>query len=390
LVTRKTLLKTTLPLLVLSLGFVLFTAMVKFRKEPARVEKASPGLLVRTVVVKPKNTRMVVTAYGTVSPKIQVDLIPQVAGQVVELSEAMVQGGSFRNGDALVRIDPRDYELAVEKARADVARAEYELVREQKEGEIARKEWDMVAGDGETPFSTPPGDDSLLFRGPQRRLAEANLDAAKARLREALLSLDRTVITAPFNGRVRAEAVDKGQYVSTGKVLATVYGTDSAEIVFPVPDEDLAWFELPGASVLVSSEFGGHRHEWLGRVVRSGGSVDTGSRLVDVIVEVEDPFNRKNTHPAAKAPLIVGMFVEGRIQGQELPSVTVVPRYALREGNTVWVYANPAGELRIRSVDVIRVTEGEALIGAGLKEGEQVIVSRIDAVTDGMKVRKAE
>ncbi len=395
---KKSLLKIVLPLLVLGIGVLIFGALVRLRKEPVRTERPAPGLLVRTQPVRLTDVQVEVSVFGTVAPKVQVDLIPEVAGRVVELSPSMVQGGFVAEGETLVRIDPRDYELAVARAQADVARAEFELLREEKEGEIARQEWELVNRAGMNPTGDPPTDDSLLFRGPQSKLAEANRDAAEARLREARLALERTFIRAPFSGRVRTESVDEGQYVSPGKVIATIYGTDSVEIMFPVPDADLGWFAVSeqatgktrkGSRVLVRATYGGQMHEWTGQVIRTGGAIDPGSRLVNVMVEVPDPYNLGKSHPKARAPLTVGMFVEGRIQGTALKNVAVLPRYALREEGTVWVFRQP-GVLQIRPVEVARATEDEVIVTGGLEDGDEIIISRIDAVTDGMKVREAQ
>ena len=395
---KKTVLKVVLPVLVLGLGVLIFMAMVRLRKEPDRVERPSLGMLVRTIPVSLADTRVEIPVFGTVAPKVEVDVIPEVSGRVVELSPSMVQGGFVSKGEILLRVDPRDYELAVHRAQADVARAEYELVREKQEREIARKEWELLNKAGMHPGEDLPSEDSLLLRGPQSKLAEANRDAAQARLDEARLALERTVIRAPFRGRVRNESVDEGAYVSPGKVLATIYGTDMAEIFFPVPAEELGWFRVPDrpgsrasgfTPVRVRAEYGARTHEWIGRVVRTGGAIDTASRLVNVVVEVDDPYDLNNSHPAADAPLTAGMFVEGHIQGEALQNVATIPRYALRDGDTVWVFREP-GELEVRKVSVARLSEGEAIVGAGLAEGERVIVSRIDAVTDGMKVRQVE
>ncbi|NOY45217.1 MAG: efflux RND transporter periplasmic adaptor subunit, partial [Deltaproteobacteria bacterium] len=236
---------------------------------------------------------------------------------------------------------------------------------------------------GEDP---PPDDDSLLFRGPQLRQARAELEAARARVATAELALERTVLRAPFAARVRSEAVDLGQYVSPGKAVARLYATDAVEVVFPVATEDLGWIGRPdpktGPMAELEGTFG-RPGRWRGRVVRTEAVVDEASRTVGLVVRVPDPFR------PGRVPLPVGLFVTGRIQGRVLRGVFPLPREALREGGVVWV-VDGAGRLRFRPVEVVRVEGDRALVSRGLSAGDRVVVTRVDAATDGMAVRVAE
>lgn len=393
---KKKILKIVLPIIVLLIGAAVAVAFVLSRKAPPRVQSPPLGPLVRTFPVEVQDVTVTVTGHGTVSPKMEVELAAEVSGRVVGVSPHMVNGGFFRRGDLLVNIDPRDYELAVARAEADVARYTYELTRERQEADIARREWQILSRGSENNQISEPDEESLIFRGPQLKLAEANLDAARARLKEARLALERTSVKAPFNGRVKSESVDVGQYLTPGKVLALIYGTDSAEIVLPLPDEELRWFDTDmfgnssgsrKAAVTIRTSFSGKVHEWAGRVIRTEGSIDSASRLVNVVVEVSDPYSSGKR--SGSVPLTVGMFVEGEIKGRTLRQAAVIPRSALRNGDTVWL-AMDTGVLEMRKVSAARVTEHNAYITAGLAQGDRAILSRIDAVTDGMKIRVAE
>jgi hypothetical protein len=85
--------------------------------------------------------------------------------------------------------------------------------------------------------------------------------------------------------------------------------------------------------------------------------------------------------------LLPGSFVDVSISGRTLRDVVALPRDAIRDRDTVWVYSD--GRLRIREVQVLRADREQSLIGSGLTHGELVILSPLDAVTDGMKVRIA-
>jgi RND family efflux transporter MFP subunit len=397
----KNLLKIVLPLLVLALAVVGAKKLMESRTPPPQKPRVHLGPLVKVVAATPEDAAVKVKAFGTVRPKNQVAITPQVAGKVVELSPSLKSGGFLKEGELVLRVDARDYELAVEKARAEVAKAQYELARAEEEATIARREWELMGqhdrGGRDGGSRELPGDESLVFHGPQLKLARTGVAAAQARLDEAELALSRTWIVAPFQARVLDESVDLGQYVTVGKSVATLYATDAAEIAFSVRDEELAWLGdfaqtlhagKAGAKVDVRADYAGQATVWPGRVVRTEGAVDAASRTINLVVEVADPYK------SGRAPLVVGSFVEGEIRGKTLSGVFALPRHALSNddgGNgdvTVWVVEGD--QLRLHPVEVARIDGTVAYVSAGLGEGDRVVVSRIDAATEGMKVRVAE
>lgn len=367
-----------LPILVLLAGAGATAALISSRKVPERVERPVRGPLVTVERVAASDVEVEVTGHGEVSPRVRVDLAPQVTGRIVEVHPSLVTGGRLRAGATLLAIDPRDYELAVDRSRAAVASAETVLEREQAESEAARAEWRDVHGD-----EAPP---ALLAREPQIREARARLAAARADLADAELDLERTRLTLPFDGLVIEESADVGQLVSAGQKVATVYGTRAVEVRVPLADGELAWFDLPQAGgaapdAVVSTKFAGELHSWTGRVDRLEGQVDPRSRMVNVVVVVDRPFDGAGGRP----PLYPGTFVDVTIEGRRLEDVVTVPRSALREGDQVWVVAE--GVLDIRDVEVLRRDRGRAYLGRGLEPGESIVTSSLDAVTDGMAVR---
>lgn len=374
-------LKGLLPLIVLVLGAAAAAWIVSARRAPDRVERPPLGPMVEVMPARITNVPVVVTGHGEVVPRVSVDVVPQVAGRVVKVHPSLVAGGFFRAGETLVVIDPRDYELVVERAQAAVARAQVSLQREQAEAVVAKEEWDELH-----PSEDAPG---LVVREPQIRQAEAELAAAEADLAAARLNLERTHVSVPFDGVVVSESVDVGQFVGSANRLATVYGTDVVDIRVPLDSRELAWFDVPsrdggeGPRAEVSADFGGFKSTWEGRVTRMEAQVDQSSRMVHVVVEVNDPYDSSEGHPA----LLPGTFVDVRIFGRTLEDVAPIPRYAVRDGDRVWVFDN--GTLSIRQVRVLRSDRQQTLVADGIEDDELVIVSSLDAVTDGMAVRNA-
>jgi RND family efflux transporter MFP subunit len=375
-------LKIVLPIAVLFAGIAGAMLLASSRKAPPRVERAAPGPLVEVLVADPTDVPIVVEGHGEVVAKVAVEVVPQVVGRVVEVSPSMVAGGFFKADQMLFVIEPRDYELGVDRSQAAVARAEVQLERELAEATVARQEWDELHP-GEAPSS------GLVVREPQVRQAKAELEAARADLAVARLNLERTRVSLPFDGVVVSENVDLGQFVTTGRALATVYGTDAVEVRVPLKRGELGWFDIPNGSgrtgprAEVSAGVAGVTHTWEGRVVRMEAQLDATSRMAHVVVEVARPFAASGGRP----PLMPNTFVDVRIFGSTLDDVVPLPRHALRDGERVWVFDD--GSLRILDVDVARADRERVYVSAGLEEGDEVIVSALDAVTDGMKIRAA-
>jgi RND family efflux transporter MFP subunit len=377
----RSILKIVLPLVVVIAGVGVAVLVAFSKKTPDRVERPSLGPLVEVIRAGVEDVPVIIQGHGEVVPRVAVDVVPQVAGQVVEVHPSLVAGGFFRAGQPLVVIDPRDYELSVERAQAAVARSLVNLEREQAEADVAREEWNELH-----PGEEPTG---LVVREPQIRQAEAELAAAEADLAVAKLNLERTRISLPFDGVVVSESADVGQFVGGTSRLARVFGTDVVEVRVPLDSRELAWFDIPNGNAVtspkaeVSASFGGSLSTWEGRVTRMEAQVDQTSRMVHVVVEVKSPYVTSEDRPA----LLPGTFVDVRIFGRTLPDVVPIPRFAVHEGGSVWVYDD--GKLTIRRVQVLRSDRNQTLVASGLEAGEQVIVSSLDAVTEGMTVRNA-
>ncbi len=377
-----------LAIIVVVLGVVGAYVLIKMRKPPQRKEPEKRPPLVEVERLQMRDIQMVISGYGAASPKVEVEIVPEVAGKVVNVHPQLKAGGLIRAKEQILQIDPRDYELAVQQANAAVAEAQVKLDTETAEAQVARKEWEELH-----PNTEP--NSPLVLRLPQIRRAEAALESAKAQLAIAKLKLERTNLLLPFDALIISERVDLGQYVVVGQPLGVAYGIESVEIEVPLEDKELAWldvFENPVAfngskppvkrtTAQVKADFAGSEHIWEGRVVRTTGQVDKTSRMVLVVVEVANPFDTSGGRP----PLLSGVFAEVLIKGKILKNGIAVPRDAIREGNRVWVVSD--GQLHIRTLEIARADKDFAYITSGLDDGAEIVVSSLDAVVDGMAVR---
>lgn len=382
--TKKRLFQIVLTLGVIAIGALGMIKLTQSRPQIQRQKAVAPLLVVRTMGVTTASRSVIIQGEGTVRPLQEIDLVPQVDGKVVHIAPSLINGGRFKKGEFLLEIEPEDYRLAVTLAQAKVKSSESLLRLAEEEAAVAREEWSQLyMDDAEKEVEPTP----LVLKQPQLAAARAKLDADKADLQKAMLHLERTRIKAPFDGRVDKEDVDLGQYVRPGEKLATIFSTDSAEIVVPLNNDSLQWFHVPGftpgqgpgAVVTIRARIAGRDLTWKGRVVRAEGKLDEQTRMVRVVVRVDNPYE-------ARPPLAMGLFVTVEIQGHEIPDLSVIPRSALREGSMVWV-VDTDNRLRFRKVQVARIDGDQVQISSGLRTGDQVVVSHVKAVTDGMEVR---
>ncbi|MDE0125644.1 MAG: efflux RND transporter periplasmic adaptor subunit [Bryobacterales bacterium] len=381
-------LKVVLPLFVLALGIWTAKALIDSYEPPKIEPVVVEPPLVRVVRAERTNLTLKVHAEGTVAPRTESRLVPEISGRVTEVSPSLAAGGFFDEGDVLLKLDTRVYELAITRAEEALERARLRLTVERQEAEIARQEWEAL-GTGEP--------SPLLFREPQIAEVQSSLAAAEAALEQASYDLDRTVLRAPFAGRVRSKQVDVGQFVQRGETLATLYSVDVAEVRLPIPNSELEFCDLPlayrdgktsaeGPGVVLKALFAGEEHSWQGRIVRTEGEIDPRTRMVNAIAQVEDPYTRGRD--SRRPPLAVGMFVHAEIEGNRVRDVICLPRSAMRGENVVYV-VDSRGRLRFRTVVPLRHEREVVLVREGLEEGDFICVSPMEAAVDGMTVRTA-
>ena len=376
----KTILVPALVLLLSAVGAFILVATAP------SVENTTPDHTVSAVRVRdpqPQSVPMWVKSQGTVAPRTESALVPEVSGRVVWVSPALVSGGFFSEGEPLIRVERRSYEMAVARAKAGVERGKGEV-------NFAADELNRQHGLSKRNVASP-AQLSQAIRSDQ--VARANLTDAEVGLEQARWDLERTTMLAPYDGRVREERVDVGQVVSPGTSIATLYATDYAEIRLPVADHQLAYLNLPGYGTRESDElprvelnarFAGTEHTWHGSVVRTEGEIDPKSRMVHVVARVEDPYAMQAENKS-NAPLAVGLFVQARIQGPAAEDVVVVPRYAMRDANHILVIDHE-DRLRVREVEILRIDGEDVLIRGALGPGERLCVSPLQIVIEGMKV----
>lgn len=375
--------KIVIPLLLIALGGA---AMAYFKNTAPKVKRMRPKPPVTAVDVMPvvkTDAPAIIKAMGTVVPSREITLRARISGEVQSLSQQFTPGGYVAKGEALVTLDPSDYEVALQKAKSSLEKAEADLSIEKGSQTIAREELRLLS---ETAGDTVTETD-LLLRKPQLQQARAAVTSARAELRQTQLNLERTVVKAPFNALVVERNVNLGSHVSTQDSLATLVSTDEYWIEAVVPVDRLSALDFNrkgGAQVAITSQAG--NGEWQGTLVRTTGKLSDKSRMATVIIAVPDPLG---IHGAGDhSPLILDDYVSVVIQGRILPSVFELPRSSLRDGNTVWIYND--GTLTIHPVVPVWKQDDRVFIRDGLTADNLIITSDLSTPVAGMRLALSE
>ena len=379
------LLKIILPVAFIVAAVVASFAMIQTRPEAPKEAVSKPALLVSVATARREPIEFVVRSRGLASPRTQTTLVSEVSGQIAEVSPAFVSGGFFARGDMLIRIDPRNYETVVKRARAEVAKARTGVATENALAGYAFEDWERLR---ELNTATGPASE-LTLRKPQLQEALAELESKEAELEKVEEDLQRTVIRAPYDGMVREKLADVGQYVNVGAQLARTFAVDLAEVRLPVTQKDLRFLDLGKLDaggelpVVLSASIGDQQFDWEARVVRSEGVFDAGSRVLYVVAQMNDPYDLADS---GREPLRMGTFVTAAITGLPGGELVAVPRHALSRGTTLWV-VDANSTIQPRTVGVVRTDEDLAYLDRGVADGEIYVTTPIDHPLPGMRVR---
>lgn len=373
--------KVGIPFIILVTAIVVATLLVVSKEKPEKKTEEESKFIVETMTYQFEDIEFLVYAQGSVQPKNRTVLSAQVGGKVVRLSDNFVEGGFFNKGDVLVEVESDDYKTDLLLAEAELARAQAALEEEIARGRVAEQEWRSVN-------NTPAPE--LGLRKPQLAREQANLQAAEAQLLRAKRNLERTKIRAPYDGLVKKRNVNIGQVITVAGQLGEIFATDVAEVRLPLTDNDIAFIgdiEQRQPSVVLQARVAGETRFWQGAMVRNEAVLDESRRVIFGVVQVLDPYNRKqNTH---QIPLRFGRFVKAEITGIEVDNVVKLPREVGRLDGTV-LTVDAESSLHINEVGVVRSDETYLYISSGLPATHQVVLSAVPNPYQGMPVKVLE
>jgi len=359
-------------------GAVLVAAVLVITKPKA--EKVLPpkrAELVNVQSLKPTDETVVLQLTGTATPARWVKLRSRVSGEVVGIAPGFIDGGLLTEGEAMLTLDPVDYELALAQSEAALEKARFDYKIELGRQDVAKREWELLKPEG----AVSALEKELALRTPHLKASQAALQAAEANLKKARLNLERTRIKAPFNAVVLSRNANLGSQAAPQDVLAELAGTDAYWVTVSIPVDRIRWITIPGSTARIYS---GNDSVRVGTVIKLLGDLEEKGRMARLLIEVKDPLAQRPEN-RGKKPLLLGEYVRVDIDGKVLNQVFSIPRNALRENAQVWLVTS-TNTLATRKVEILWRDAERVLVSEGLSAGEQLILSDITAPIPGMDV----
>jgi RND family efflux transporter MFP subunit len=281
----------------------------------------------------------------------------------------------------LLRMDPSHHSAELANARANLAAAEHAYAR--TEATVRSSGVDLDASRK-----------TKLARGTyQLDEARARLDVARQAVRLAEAQLAKTIVRAPFEGRVAKKMIDTNEVATIGRPIAQIYSTDAAEVRLPLSMEQFQLIDVPEQynnqrsstrePLVVFTEANSDFH-WIGRIKRSEGFINPSNRLIYVIAKVTQPYAQDPAQPQ-RPPLIAGTFVEATIQGRAHENVATLPLEAVHEADQVWIL-DKDNRLQFRHVKVLYRGLDRAYITNGLDNGMRVVLTPLEVSAENMEL----
>ncbi len=412
-----------------------FLFVIQQRDDDA-VEATATEAIARPVAAlnaEPAPIEVVITGFGRVEAVRTWEAVSQVDGRVLNAAEALAAGSIVEAGSTLLRVDPRSYEIARDRAAANLQTAEAQLAELDAQAESLSEQIALERRIEAVFQAERDRQRQLLDRGAiaesrleqaerdlitqQRRVldiqnqidlipvqrvsAEATRRTREVELEEAERDLSNTEIVAPFKGRVLEEDVSEGEYIRPGDRLLTLAAVDAVEITAEVQpsevgaalslllpsaddgsvlldllDQDAARQALntSGIEAVVILSQGG-RHEYAAQIERVDGTIDESTGTIGIVVRV--PNGGLPDLDLRRPPLTIGAFVSVAFRGTTGSDWRAVPRGSLQlEAEETFVYvADAADTLRRRPAERLGQVNGRAIIDATLEDGDRILVA---------------
>lgn len=405
---------------------LLFKLMVDARDRSDRSPPESSMATVRAIDSVHRPSDRVWTGFGTARTMRSAELIAEVSGRVVERPEGIEAGRPVERGDLIIQLDDADYLNALDSARQALKSIEAQLDGLDVEAEQTRLQVQYASDEIEAAKRDLSRIDEAIAAGagnagerdallaallrsqrqraalqqqldliPSRRLAlQAELASQRAQERIAKLNVERASIRAPFDAQLQSVAPREGDWVGAGTEVARVVDLSRLEVPLRLPASSSSWVRPGDAAELWVREPVGEPG-WIGQIVRIAPEADTASRTITVFVELKQD-------PEDPDRLLPGQFVHGRVRTHDKHDRVILPRRAVQSGSVFVAGPLEQGHRLVRKFPVVVAysfegrrpeidpieTQWVALeVGHEPVEGTPVLVSLLDQLVEGMRVR---
>ncbi len=341
---------------------------MRLRYQPPSSEPSEEKrLFASTQRLTPEPFQVTFSTTGVVTATTDIEIVPQVGGRIVEVNGDFFPGGRFAADSPLFEIEPVDFELDVQRAKAQVSQARTQLDLEMAEKAVAEAEWRQFNGEAEIP--------PLVARTPQILEARATLAAAEAQLASAELALSRTLFTLPKAGRVLESRISEGQVVRNGQSYGTVFYEDDLEVTASLQGRELEWlYQARDLKVQLHATFRGQPMTYSGRLKREAASVNPTSGFAEIRFGFEE-----NT-----VEWVPGVFCHIQVAGPTYENIVRVPVTAVQADGTIWL-VDAENRLIAHTPDMLMMTD-EHLAVKGWEEPVTIVDRPLPGAFPGVKI----
>ena len=407
--------KILLPIVLIAASLAGASYLRATKPDVAPEPETEPVWNVRAALIERRDHQPVLDLYGELVASREVTIRPKVAGEVIEVSDKLLNGGRFDEGEVMLRIDPFDYETAIDdlraqRAEAEARRAELAANRTTEEMMLAldREQLELIGRDverferlsGSSAASEKALDDARIALSRQNGavsqreqaivMLDARLDQQAAAIdrlaiaeRRAERDLADAVIRAPFAGVVADVDAQIGRQLGINDAVARLIDDQALEIGFQLADADFGrlWQSgLIGRKVTGRWRLGAATFTLPATIARVVPTIDPASGGVTVYARIDDEHEG--------IPLRPGAFIEVEMDDRLYEDVVELPASALFGRDTVYVIDDD--RLQAMTVDLVSARGDRVLIKADIVDGTAVLTSRLAEVDTGLRVEVVE
>ncbi|WP_438456046.1 efflux RND transporter periplasmic adaptor subunit [Vreelandella venusta] len=359
--------------LFLAIGILLaVTGLLAEVESPSGVEQRNQAPLPPLVSVEQVSRgkqSVQIEAYAEVTSRWTVELKAQVSGAVVRVHDRALAGSRVSEGEPLVVIDDTRYQAERADAERLLREAELEQERAGYATQVARRQFASAR-------EQPPND--LALHLPQRHIADAAVEAARARVDMAQRELDQTVIRAPYSGFIVERYVSPGQMLMAGDPVARLIGDAHYELAASISKSDWQRLDHPiqGQKVVLYNDLGQPIGE--ADIREGGGYLDATTRHYIVHLNLQ----------SAETAVLAGDFVKASFQGRIEENTLSIPASALTVDGSIWWVEEGSSTLARSVVDVLSHRDDRVLVRAPSDNDQwQIVAVPLSSYLPGQRVR---
>ena len=354
---------------------VLFGAIISLFSacKPAE-QPAQPPLTAAVMTAQVTPLPQEVEVSGQVDGTREVEVRARVTG--ILLTQSYREGEFIKAGELLFKIDPAPYEIALSLAKAQFAQ---EQARAEQATAEAKRQAALLAQNAAS--AKEAGDAQLLADS-----ANAAKEVAGAKVKSAELDLSYCEVRAPIDGYAGRLQRSEGSLVTPGAdgLLTTLVQRDKVWVRFGISEQEFTRVFAGDAAIANQAKVtvilpNGVRSSELGKINFVSAQVDPRLGTIQMRAEFD---NTKNT-------LIPGQFVRVDLLGQTITSAVTVPASCLMQssqGRFVYIL-NAEGKAQVAPIQIAQIHAGDAIVSAGLKAGDRVIIDNVQKIRPGNPVQ---